>query len=197
MAARDEITGRYNQARMTAATNDRKLTPAEFMLASSPGIHKVEYKGATYYSKYSNSKSASRAYRKVKTGETSGENMVKQGQLYTYRAPGVERGFIVGKPRGMYQMGLWKIIIHMNWTDQDGKVHEDEERSFVVQTDKYDSYFDAQQVIEESNAAIEDHVAAWEDDYGVGDVEIVYVEAIRIQTTSKTNAYIVTLDSYE
>lgn len=195
MAAKDEITDRYTQARMAAAANDRRLTPAEFMLSSSPGVHKVEYRGATFYSKYSNADSASRAYRKVKSGETSGENMVKQGKLYTYKAPGVERGFIVGAPRGQYMMGLWKIVVHLNWTDQDGNGHYDEQRSFIVQTDKYDSYFDAQQVIQESSDAIDEHVAAWEDDYGVGDVEVVYVEALRIQTTSKAGAYIVTLDS--
>lgn len=197
MAAKDDITGSYQQARMAAASNDRKLSPAEFMLSSSPGPHRVEYRDKVFYSKYSNRQSAARAYRKVKTGETTGERMKEQASLYTF-GRGKERGFRLDQPRGGYIMGLWKIVVHLNWTSaKDGTQHKDQEKSFIVQSSKYDSYFDAQQVLNESQDAIYEHLARWESGYeDITDMEFLYAEAFRIQTTSKTGDNIVDLDDF-
>lgn len=196
MAEREVILSSYTQAYQASLDNPsrtRPLTPAEFMLRSRPGPHKVEYRGQVFYSEYSNRESAARAFRKIRSGETSGERMVAQAEMYPHRAPGQERGFILGKPSGGYQQGYWKAVVHMNWVDENNNLHEDEERSFIVYSSKYNSYFDAPLVEEELGDAIDDHVSAWEDDYGVSNVEVMYVEVIRIQTTTKQEQYIVDL----
>ncbi len=189
MASREEILGRYFQ---TYQSNP-DITPTEFMLAANPGSHRVVYKGRPFYTSYSSADSARRQFTKLQKGETSGERMIKRGEKFTRLGP-EGTGFRLVEPKGGYEQGLWKVVVHMNWTDADGKEHVDEERSFVVRSSSLNSYYDASRVEAEVGDAIEDHVASWEDDYGVGEVEIVYVEVIRIQTTSKTSQYIVSIE---
>lgn len=184
--ARNEILSRYSQAAEKGFERGEKLSPAEYMLATNPGDHPVNYRGKVYYSKYSNAGSASRAFRKVRSGETSGEKMYARGNLFPY-SRGRERGFEMDRHKGGAQLGLWKVVIHMNWVDQDGNVHEmpegAEERSFIVESSSFFSYYDAKTVEYEVGDAIEEHVANWENDYGVSNVEIVSVEIIKIQST--------------
>lgn len=197
MARREEILASYSQAAELAIENDQTLTPTEFMLASSPGPHRVTYRGRTYETSYRNADSARRQFAKLQRGEISGENLFQRGTLFTRRTP-VEgpRGHVVEAVRGKggYEHGLWKIVVHMDWVDQDGKEHVDEQRSFIVRSDKYDNYYDAKSVEYESADAIEDHIADWEEGYGIEEVTVTYVEVIRIQTTTKSGSYLVDIN---
>lgn len=194
MARREEILASYSQAAELAIENDQTLTPTEFMLASSPGPHRVTYRGRTYETSYANADSARRQFTKLQRGEISGETLFQRGTLFTRytKATGpVGKTLYVTPGKGGYEHGLWKVVVHMDWVDQDGREHIDEQRSFIVQSNKYDNYYDAKSVEYESAEAIEDHIADWEEGYGVEEVTVTYVEVIRIQTTTKSGSYIV------
>lgn len=210
MAKRNEILSRYSQAAQLADARNQRLTPAEYMLASSPGENEVRYRGKVYYSKYRNADSASRAFRKIRSGETSGERIFAEAET-KYPKPaargekGKDLGFRLEKGRGGRQVGLWKVTVFMAWTDangdEQGREYEEvenrygdteervvydyntlEARSFIVETMNYTSSLDAKTVEYEVADAIDDHVAAWEDSYGVSSVEVVYVEVVKIET---------------
>lgn len=188
---RDAILEAYSSAK----EQDSSLTPAEFMMLSQPGRHKIKYRGRVYDTAYSSSDSARRQFDKLEKGEMSGAVLYKRGANFTRRYREMDNVYTYQqRGRGMYEHGKWKVVVHMNWTDNDGREHYDEMRSFIVQSEKYDNYFDAKNVELATADAVEDHVAAWEEDYGVGEVDILYVEVIRIQSTTKTKDYIVEIE---
>lgn len=193
MAEREIILSGYSQAAESAMDRDERLTPTDYMLASNPGNNVVVYRGKTYHTAYTNADSARRQFSKLQAGQITGERLYRRGALYTQKDPKAE-GYIRAEPRGMREVGLWKIVVHMNWTDSSGAVHEDEQRSFIVRSSKYDNYFDASSVELESGQAVLDHAEAWADEYEVSNVEILYTETIRIQTTTKGGQYIVDIE---
>lgn len=187
MGKREEFLARYSQASQLAIERDQKLTTAEFMLASNPGPHEVKYKGKTYYSQYSSPQSAGRAFRKVRSGETSGEDILGRGEQYAYANQPGQRGWRMGQPRGMSEAGLWKVIVHYDGTDSKGNEFYDQQKSFIVQSDKYDNYYDAPAVEYETGEEIDAHMETWAGDgsYGIAAYSVTYVEVIRVQYTTK------------
>ena len=195
MASRAEFLAKYSQAAELAEDRDERLTPAEFMLASNPGTHKVNYRGHVYYSNYSNADSASRAFRKIRSGETSGERMFARAELYPYSAGyGPDTGWRMDEPRGGVEEGLWKVVVHFEGTDANGNEFSDMQKSFIVQSDRYNSYYDAKQVEYETGEEVDAHMEAWTSPdvgYGFRNASVTYIEVIHIQYTTRTASQMV------
>jgi hypothetical protein len=194
------------------------------MMQSSRGSHDVtvrkryydedtgEYLGTkdvTYYgTSYSNAKSAARAFNKLEKGSISGERLFARGQKYTRRGqvegPRGRYFEMVEPPPGRYE-NLWKIVLWMNWDEQnkDGtiKEHRMEERSFIVHSRAHGTQYDSAIVLAEAEDAIDEHIESWEaDDPGsesvgqvVGEIEIVYKDAILISYTQMGGSQVVHL----
>lgn len=191
MPGRREIVGEYNAAVQYSVDRDGEPpTPTQFMLESSPGENKVNYKGRTYYTSYKNADSARRAFTKLRTGETSGEKIYKRSENFTYLGKSGE-GFHVGPPRGGYEKGLWKVVVHMEYEDEDGATRQ-VARSFIVRDteNRFTSQFSKRQLEYELGDEIENHMEFWAESGSTPrDMDIVYTEIFRIQTTSKTMNY--------
>jgi hypothetical protein len=173
----------------------RPYTPTQYMLEHAKGPHKVVYRGETYYSSYRNADSARRAYAKLSAGETSGEKIYAKSEGYTYRTK--EGGYELGKPKGMYEGGLWLAKVTYMYNDEDGDLQGPVTRSFVV-IDKYDRFEAAYQtpmLESELDGAIENKMAEWaanksdaSDDY-----EVLYVTFEKIQRRNVTLSHTVRL----
>lgn len=172
-AYREEIIKRYRSAKKA----NPKLTTGQFMMMSNPD-------------RYANEESAARQYRKLESGEITGERLFNQshnvGHYYkTKKTAGVQeyqRKF--EKRRGQYQFGLWKVVLTIEYTDQDGqRVQED--RSYIAQSDTLDSNYDIPLIDELTSAGDTDYLSYWADTlYHWEDAEIVGKEVIRIERTN-------------
>lgn len=170
---RDEILKRYRAAKRV----NPKLTTGQFMMMSNPD-------------RYANEESAARQFRKLESGEISGERLYSQshnvGHYYkTKKVRGVqefERHF--EKRRGGYQAGLWKVVLTIEYTNQDGeRVQED--RSYIAQSTTLDSNYDIPLIDELTAAGDEDYLSYWADTlYHWEDAEIVGKEVVRIERTN-------------
>lgn len=218
MAAREEILSKYGEQAQLRMQRGEVYTPAEFMMRSNPGSNEVyvkrkvydtdtgEYLGTKtirYETSYANYKSAARAFNKLERGTISGERLQKRGELYVRR--GQKEGprgryFELDKPLSGYQTNLWKVLLWVDWderTDSGAIVHhEAEERSFVVQSRRHGSNYDASYIEAATADVADEFLEQWADDeegYGqvVGDMVIVDRMAIKISTTSLMGEQIV------
>jgi hypothetical protein len=210
MARREDFLARYSQAAQLAEEREQKLTTAEFMLASNPGQHEVKFRQkvfnpdtskyetreAVYYSQYNSPASAGRAFRKIRSGETSGRNVLGRGEQYAYANKKGELGWKLAEPRGGVQEGLWKVIVHFDGTYTNGKEFHDEQKSFIVESSRYNNYYDAKSVEYETGEEIDKHMAEWamNPGYGYASHSVTYIEVIRVQYTTKNEADIVSIE---
>lgn len=198
---RNEAIEEYNEEREANGDEPikiRSLTPTEYMLSRNKGRHTVVYRGVEYKSYYSNADSARRAFTKLRRGEegSTGERIYERGQQYVYQDK-ASGGFRTGRPKGLYQIGLWMILVTYIYTDEDGVQQGPVTKSFIVQDkyDRFDSMFSSGKMGMELDDAITDKMAEWSanksdasEDYVVLDVEYQ-----RIQTTTKTRSHIVAM----
>jgi hypothetical protein len=188
---------------MRAEERGEKLTPAEFMLASSKGDNEVWYNGTVYRSRYASAASASRAFRKIRSGETSGKRMFDRGEDVAKLGPSGENTGLQRR-RGLSQRGTWQVVVYMAWTDQNGNEHgrdydDDgnpiydinglEKASFIVESTKHFNYFDVKDLaydLDEGDV-IDDYVSTWEASYGVSNVDVVAIDYILVSRHNQIN----------
>lgn len=177
---REEILFRFGRTQ----ENNPNLKPAQFMMMSRPGVYK-------------NEASASRAYRKFRSGESSGAVAYKQsfyvkhypklkylGSRY-YQRDGqgnIIRGEVLEPRRGGFEHGLFKANITFKAIDEDGS-ERILERSFTIESYEYDSSFDIPIVYDLAQDAVQEHVDEWasSDRYDFTNVEIISVEILKIE----------------
>jgi len=209
VSERDKFLAQYSQAAQLAESRSQKLTTSEFMLAGSPGKHRVtftkrvvdEETGEIYYnevvynSKYKNRSSAGRAFRKLRSDETSGERIFARGDLYAYSNKQGDSGWTMASARGGAEAGLWKVIVHYEGEDTSGNAFSDQQKSFIVHSNRYDNYYDAKSVEYETGDEIDAHMEAWTGDssYGIASAQVTYIEVIRVQYTTVTTSNIVSI----
>lgn len=180
---REEILERYKVAKR----RNPKLTKGQFMMLSNPD-------------KYKNEDSAARQFRKLESGETTGERLFKRSRDIrhyhrTRKVKGVqEYEPVMEKRRGGYEYGLWKAILTVEYTDQDGEQVQ-EQRSYIIRSSELDNNYDIPLIDDMTKEADEEYLVYWGDVlYHWDNAEIVGKEIIRIERTNKTREMTVVLD---
>lgn len=180
---REDILSRYDAAKK----RNPKLTQGQFMMQSNPDL-------------YANEDSAARQFRKLKSGEISGERMYKRSHNIrhyhrTKKVAGVQQYEpVYEKRRGGFQYGLWKVVLTLEYTDQDGQTVQ-EERSYIVNSNELDSNYDIPLIDEMTRDADEDYLLIWQDTGSTPySAEIVGKQVLRIERSNKPRELQVLLD---
>src|SRR6266568_1499710 len=94
-----------------------KALVRNFALAKreNPKLRKGQYMQETFPGRYKNEQSAYQAYNQTVRERRTGKRLLP---LIEPKRTVLLRGKEV--PRGAYETGLWKVIVHFNATDRDG-----------------------------------------------------------------------------
>lgn len=180
---REDILSRYDAAKR----RNPKLTKGQFMVQSNPGT-------------YANEDSGRRQFAKLESGEISGERLFNRSHNITHyrrtkKVAGVQQYEPVREKRhGGYEYGLWKVILTLEYTDQDGQIVQ-EDRSYIVSSNDLDSNYDIPLIDDLTAPADEDYLSYWQDTGSTPySAEIVGKQVIRIERTNKPRELRVLLD---
>lgn len=91
----------------------------------TPSLTKGQYMQRAFPGRYKNEQSAYQAYNKTVSGKRSGGRLAKASEPDRTM---VLRGKKV--PRGAYEEGLWKVVIHYSYIDENGDTISGQEASF-------------------------------------------------------------------
>jgi hypothetical protein len=171
MPNKDPLAGQleenYKLSNRRAFTNrSRPLRKGEFMMQAFPG-------------RYKNEASAYQAYNQTVKGRRSGVRIRKH--IFPDRTS-ILRGKRV--PIGMTQEGLWKVIVHFNYIDQDGNVVEDQEISFNAESSEHTTLL-AVPYLEEAMLPTAEEKLEEAARQSFDDAQITYIEVIPINTYQK------------
>lgn len=177
LSYREEILQRYARSVETSKRLGRKpLTKGQFMAIAQPGVYQDEA-------------SAGRAFRKLESGETSGERMYARREFVTHRYRVTRRG---GKPiyreqferkRGGYREGLFKVILTIEEPDENGNPQL-VNLSFTAESDRLTSNYDMPEIYALMEDVVNDYFDFWMDtSYLSEDAQLISYEVIPIESS--------------
>lgn len=94
-----------------------------------PKLRKGQYMQRVFPGRYKNEDSAYQAFNQTLKGRRPGRRLpVEPRRTFKLRGKQVPQS---------YEEGLWKVVIHFNYVDRDGNLHEDEEISFNMRSSEH------------------------------------------------------------
>lgn len=149
----------------------------------NPKLRKGQYMQEAFPGRYKNEQSAYQTYNQTVKGRRPGkriEPLIEPDRTILLRGKRV--------PRGATEEGLWKVIVHFNYVDQDGNVVEDAEISFNTFSSEHTTLLAVPYLEDAILPTAEerlDHYLEIGSPPGVTSKTITYIEVIPINTYRK------------
>lgn len=141
-----------------------------------PSLRKGQFMQQAFPNRYKNEDSAYQAYNQTLKGRRPGRRLVPLTQPDRTKVVRGKRVTI-----GSAREGLWKVIVHFNYVDQDGNLVEDQEISFNMQSSEHTDLL-AVPYLESAMVPIAEEKLVEYTQQSFGNAQLTYIEIIPINT---------------